>query len=195
MCSVICQVEEWKRTPWATASYEIRKHLRVLDELVLPNSNTVEAAETFIDRVGKLHGLPNPVVIKIYGDASGNSRSSKSTRTDYELLREVFRGHSRFQITLQQNKANPVVRDRVNTMNHALRSAAENRSITIDPRCRELIQDLRQVRWKRDAAGNTTGELDKSDPARTHVSDALSYLVCKEFGLRATGGPGKGILQ
>lgn len=195
MCSVICQVEEWKRTPWATASHETRKHLRVLDELALPNSNTVEAAEAFIDRVGKLHELPNPVVIRIYGDASGNSRSSKSTRTDYELIRDVFRGQSRFQITLHQNKANPIVRDRVNTMNHALRSAAENRSITIDPRCRELIQDLRQVRWKRDAAGNTTGELDKSDPGRTHVSDALSYLVCKEFGLRGTVGAGKGILQ
>jgi PBSX family phage terminase large subunit len=48
MCSVICQIEEWKRTPWATGSYEVKKTLRVLDEIVLPDSNTVEAAEEFI---------------------------------------------------------------------------------------------------------------------------------------------------
>lgn len=195
MASVICQVEEWKRNPWSTASYETRKYLRVIDELVLANSNTIEAAEAFIDRVCKLEALPGQVVVKIYGDASGNSRSSKSTRTDYELIKEAFRGHSRFQITLLQNKANPVVRDRVNTMNYALCNAAGERGITIDPRCKELMQDLRQVRWKRDAAGNTTGELDKSDAARTHASDALSYLVCREFGLRGTVGPQPGVFR
>jgi PBSX family phage terminase large subunit len=195
MCSVICQIEEWKRTPWATAPYETRKTLRVLDEIVLPNSNTVEAAEEFIARMKKLTRGAGKSLVAIYGDASGNSRSSRSTRTDYELIRDVFRKYPDINIQLRQNRANPLVRDRVNTINNALCSASEEHSVLIDPKCRELIKDLRQVRWKRDTAGNPTAELDKSDPQRTHVSDALSYLVASEFGLRSAAGAMRGIVQ
>jgi phage terminase large subunit len=187
MCSVICQVHEWKRTPWATASYEQRRIVRVLDEIVLPNSNTVEAVEEFIHRAGILMGTQSKVMVNIYGDASGNSRSSKSVRTDYHLIQEAFRHYPEFKVSLRQNTGNPLVRDRVNTMNNALCSVSKERNVLINSKCRELIKDLRQVRWKRDAAGNPVGDLDKSDPQRTHVSDALGYLVGKEFGLYTNG--------
>lgn len=36
---------------------------------------------------------------------------------------------------------------------------------------------------------NLLPQLDKSNPALTHVSDALGYLLEAEFGLRQTGGP------
>ena len=52
----------------------------------------------------------------------------------------------------------------------------------MDPGCKQLIKDLEQVSWKEDANGNTLGELDKRDAERTHVSDALSYLIEEEFG-------------
>jgi hypothetical protein len=32
-------------------------------------------------------------------------------------------------------------------------------------------------------SGNITGAIDKSDSRRTHVSDALGYLVQQEFAL------------
>ena len=195
MCSVICQIEEWKRTPWASASYECRKIVHVLDELVLSNSNSVEAAEEFVARVHTLKGRPPRIAVHIYGDASGNSHSSKSSRTDYELIREVFRRYAEFSIDLRQNKANPLVRDRVNTLNNALCSASRERNVLIDPKCKELIKDLRQVRWKRDAAGNPVGDLDKSDPKRTHSSDAFSYLVARELGLHGSVGARPGIMQ
>jgi hypothetical protein len=185
---VICQIEEWKRTSWARAPYETKKTLYVLDEIVLSNSNTMEATEEFIHRAKTLVGNSYRTTVNIYGDASGNSRSSKSGRTDYELIRESFRRYSEFIINLRHNTANPLVRDRINTMNNALCSASKVRSILVDPKCRELIKDLRQVRWKRDAAGNPVGDIDKSDPRRTHVSDALSYLVASEFGLYGRAG-------
>ena len=196
MCSVICQIKEWKRTAWATAPYECRRTVRVLDEIVLlRDSHTVEAAEEFVERVRRLRNTPERIQVRIYGDASGNSRSSKSTKTDYQLLREVFRRYSRFEIKELPNKANPFIRDRVNTFNYALCNASGERNVLIDPKCRELIQDLRQVRWKRDAAGNPAGDLDKSDARRTHVSDALSYLVAREFGLSSRSGEYPGIMQ
>ncbi len=43
--------------------------------------------------------------------------------------------------------------------------------------CRELLADLEDVNWKVDAHGNTYAELDKRDPKRTHVSDALGLLL------------------
>jgi phage terminase large subunit len=192
MCSVICQIEDWKRVPWAAMPYERTKMLHVLDEIVLSNSNTVEATEEFIRRARDLTENRYGIITNIYGDASGNSRTSKSGHTDYELIRECFQRHSDFSINLRPNSGNPIVRERVNTMNNALCNASKRRRVFVDPKCRELIKDLRQVHWKRDSAGNPIGDLDKSDPQRTHLSDALSYLVGKEFGLYGPSGEMRG---
>ena len=48
----------------------------------------------------------------------------------------------------------------------------------VDPRCRELIKDFEQVIYKEDSQ-----VIDKDrDPKRTHLSDALGYLVWQECG-------------
>lgn len=58
-------------------------------------------------------------------------------------------------------------------MNSTLRDAAGNRRLYIDPRCTELIRDLEQVTLL-----PGTMIIDKGhDPKRTHLSDALGYLV------------------
>jgi hypothetical protein len=44
------------------------------------------------------------------------------------------------------------------------------------------------VCWKTDPHGNPLVELDKSDPMRTHVSDAVGYLVAKAFAMRPVRG-------
>jgi len=97
MSSVICQIDEWKRTPWATAPYECKKTVRVLDEMVINDSNTSEAAEEFIHRAKVLIGTTTRTSVNIYGDSSGNSRSSKSPQTDYELIRRAFQRYPEFQ--------------------------------------------------------------------------------------------------
>jgi hypothetical protein len=52
------------------------------------------------------------------------------------------------------------------------------------------------VSWRSDPNGNLLGELDKSDRARTHVSDALGYLITREFPMRTKMGerPGPSLL-
>lgn len=187
MCSVICQIDEPKPNVLMT-HYARRGVVRVLDEIVLPDSRTVPAAKEFIRRALLLPDVPDRLVVKIYGDASGNSPHSSASRTDYELIREVFRQESDFDIQMFQNKKNPGIRDRVNTVTNMLKPSSGSHRVLIDPKCKELIKDLRQVKWKRDTAGNVTGEIDKSDPARTHLSDALSYLIAREFPMFPTGG-------
>ncbi|MBZ5678140.1 MAG: hypothetical protein LAP61_28170 [Acidobacteriia bacterium] len=84
--------------------------------------------------------------------------------------------------------------DQVNTVNNMLRSVSGTTNMFIHSKCKELLKDLRQVRWRRDVLGNPTGELDKPDPQRTHLSDALSYLAAQEWGMQPTFGlkPGFG---
>ena len=49
-------------------------------------------------------------------------------------------------------------------------------SLFVDARCKELIADFEQVTYK-----DNTMEIDKNkDRRRTHLSDALGYLVCEE---------------
>jgi hypothetical protein len=70
-------------------------------------------------------------------------------------------------------RANPSVKDRVTLMNGMLANADGTARLLIDPKCRELIQDFEQVCFKPDST-----VIDKeADPRRTHLSDALGYLV------------------
>jgi hypothetical protein len=40
------------------------------------------------------------------------------------------------------------------------------------------------VSWKADSNDNLLGQLDKSNPALTHVSDALDYHSVKSYTIR-----------
>jgi len=59
----------------------------------------------------------------------------------------------------------------------------------------ELVKDFKKVKFQQDSAGNSTGLLDKSDKKRTHISDALGYMVEYNFGLRGRAGGRKGVMQ
>jgi hypothetical protein len=48
---------------------------------------------------------------------------------------------------------------------------------------------LEQVVWATDSTGAVLSEIDKSDRARTHVSDALGYYMSQAFPLKPLIGP------
>ena len=135
-----------------------------------------------------------PLNVRIYGDRSGQSRKTVGD-SDYTAIRDFFRLHSEYRVTMHLSRANPAVKDRVNAVNTMLCNALGESRTWIDPACTELIKDFRQVQWKRDSGGNTTGQIDKSDMSRTHVSDAYGYFVCKEFGLKSQSGGFSGVMQ
>ena|ERR1039458_1200865 len=130
-----------------------------------------------------LHGMPE---VKIYGDASGHSRKTTAP-ADYLVIQEIFRQYGIiFKVLAQKN--NPGVRDRVTTVNNAFHNAKGERRLWIDPKCRELRKDMINMRWRRDVAGNTTNDLDESNPLRSHISSALGYLVWGELKMSAKVG-------
>ena len=73
-------------------------------------------------------------------------------------------------------------------MNALLRNHAGQHRLLVNPSCKHLIKDFEQVCWKADPHGNPLTDLDKSDHMRTHVSDAVGYLVAREFPMRAARG-------
>lgn len=143
----------------------------VVDEIVLNSSSTSEVCDEFARRYGDFKGK-----IYIYGDSSGNKRNSVTGTSDFEMIRQIFGKARDWQVELRVTRSNPLVRDRLNLVNNCLESVNGGRSLRVDSKCRELIADFEQVTYKPDS-----GQIDKgADPMRTHLSDALGYLIWRE---------------
>ena len=112
-----------------------------------------------------------------YSGRSGVSSSPQTTgNSDYQIMRDFFRVNGRVPVMFRVPKANPQVRDRVNLMNAKLRPASGEIQLLVHRRCKELIKDFEQVAYKEDS-----NLIDKErDRSRTHLSDALGYLVWQE---------------
>lgn len=156
MCSVIAQRDR-------------NGEISVLDEISLRRATTEQACEEFEKRFG----LPRAGVV-VYGDASGASMNTTGY-SDYQVIRDFFKVRLA-KVTYHVPKANPPVRDRVALMNARLRNANDETQLFVDPKCRELIDDFEQVSYREDST-----QIDKDrDRKRTHLSDALGYLIWQE---------------
>ena len=152
--------------------------LRVLDEISLKLGTTQEACEEFLNRYA-LHANN----LCIFGDATGHRRQTTGF-SDYDsLTRALIRGGTR-KFTDKVPAANPPVLNRINRVNGAFTNALGEVGLDIDPKCKELIRDLEEVSFK-----PGTGILDKDkDSMRTHMSDALGYMIWALYGNKNTIG-------
>jgi hypothetical protein len=167
----------------------------VLDELALPDSNTWAACEAFLDRIGRWSSLsPHTTDIRVYGDATGQGRHTSASRTDWQIVRDFFKRYP-YRVSFHLSSSNPPVKDRVNCVNAMLHNQAGERRLRIDSGAKQLILDFERVHWKCDLNGNTLADIDKSDPQRSHVSDALGYMIAQEFGMRGKYGEMRGLMQ
>lgn len=147
----------------------------------LENSDTAEASEELVSKV-KGH---TPGVI-LCGDATGKARKTASAgETDYSIIHATLKrcGIKYTDITPTEN---PIVKDRVNTINSRLKSASGETSIFIHRRLKELITDLERVTWK----PGSDATIDKSDPMLTHASDSIGYPTCVLLPIRNIGDIG-----
>jgi len=156
MCSVVAQVERGGE-------------VSVLDEIALRRATTEQACEEFEKRFG----LPRAGVV-VYGDASGASMNTTGY-SDFQVIRSYF-GSRLGKVVYRVPKANPPVRDRVSLVNARLRNARDEVQLFVDPACKELIDDFEQVSYREEST-----QIDKDkDRKRTHLSDALGYLIWQE---------------
>lgn len=181
------------------ADYYARQTVHVLSEIVLPDSNTEEMCREFVRRTKPwADAIGKPIELRVYGDASGGNRST-SGNSNWRIVEQFMAGQPGYKVSYRYERKNPAVLDRINAVNALLCSfgqghkSAGERYLYIDPQCRELITDLEDIKWKVDAHGNTYPELDKSDPKRTHVSDALGYYCWVEHGFQVKAHASKQI--
>jgi hypothetical protein len=125
----------------------------------------------------------------VYGDPAGNARSTKASKSDWELIREFFRTDPTargMRPEFRLLSSAPLVKDRVTVVNAKLRNSLGESFITIDPHCKELIADCERVSW---AKGSEAAVMDKkADRERTHMSDAFGYWIWYEWPLRSKAG-------
>lgn len=188
MCAVLAQVADISTDRDRLLGRE-RFEIRFLDEIVLRDARTVHACKAFSERVEQLRsrfGGGTFSKVYVYGDASGDGRRSQSLETDWQQVRKHLRD-AQFETYWRVPDANPPIRNRVTSVTGGLLNSVGEREIVVAPRCKEMIKDFEQVGWHKDSAGNSTGELAKGDPDRTHVSDAAGYMI---YRLRKpVGGP------
>jgi len=164
MCSVVAQVEG--------------DRVYVLDEIVLRRASTTDACAEFVRRYGNVRRQ-----LTIYGDASGHHQQTTGS-SDYQIIRNYFTQLPYMRTTYNTPKSNPSVRDRVSLVNARLKNGEGKVRMWIDPKCKELVRDFEEVSYRADSS-----EIDKNkDPNRTHLSDALGYLLWDIYSPKPTIG-------
>ena len=125
-------------------------------------------------RVDELGRLPS---MEFYGDYSGQTETSNSTRNDWQIIEDHFSNKStRIRVNVRPTRS---VRDGVNAVNGMLKNARGDARLFVDPEADWLIRDLELTVW--DAAGMRE---DQSNGDRSHAVSALRYLIDHEFPLR-----------
>lgn len=110
--------------------------------------------------------------IRIYPDASGDSRkSTNASTTDLMLLRQAG-----FQVVAERK--NPFVKDRVNSMNAMFCNAAGHRRYKVNAdKCPTYAGSLEKQPW------DSSGEPDKNT-GHDHTNDAGGYFIEHDFGIK-----------
>jgi len=152
---------DWNVSPECCVLFNLYKEqpqIRIFDCISLTHAG---AGDLLTERMVKTvkEKYPNSEYIA-YPDATGHSRGTSAMYSDIDLL---IQGGFKVKAL----KSNPLVIDRVNAVNKAL-----DGNLVIDPKCKELINDLEKTANK-----EGTREIDKSNNSLTHMSDALGYAV------------------
>lgn len=157
-----------------------QQRVRIIDEIWLKDSNTWECADELVKRYGG-----KGYRLRVHGDATGkDARGSTAKESDYQAIRMTCTGKFASVITDIPTSNSDVV-DRINVVNSCLKGTPTFQ-LRIHPRCKRLIDDLNEVRYKDDGSRKLEKRKNKT---LTHISDALGY------GLQRMENPLEGIRQ
>ena len=170
----------------------------VLDAVIQNDSWTPQTCEEIVRRYGReasakafgfrgSRGWPGGVVC--YGDATGNSRSANSNKTNWQWIREILGPEfPSFKIHESVTRGyNPAEKERTDAVNVLLGNALGETRLFIRKRvgllgpqtdpCYPLVRSLEQTIKApgTDAIHKPAGE------THTHPSDALGYWIAAEF--------------
>ena len=131
--------------------------ITIFDEIVIYGSNTDEMVQEIKTK------YPNKQIIVYPDSASRQRKTSAGGRTDLSILQNAG-----FQT--KTRPSNPPVRDRINAVNSALKSANNTVKLMITPNCKNTIKSLSRQIYKEGTNQPATDGLE-------HMADAVGYLV------------------
>lgn len=165
-----------------------RAMIHVVDEVRVMDADTasasVEVARRIKEHVAKFRKPdPNhPIVVQVYGDPSGNTRTTKSNFSDYDVITETLKGEFGRGFVPCWAYSDPGIMERVNAWNAMLKNAAGDVRVRVHPRCRYFVKDMERVVFK-----PGTRQLDKTtDPSLTHLGDCACYYAAERYPATST---------
>lgn len=175
---------DFNLTPMAwTLAQKKADHMHFFDEIFLRGSHTPEAAKVLVEKV-RGH---KPGII-LCGDATARAgQRAAAGASDYDILCQILDANGIKWINLTP-ESNPMVKDRVNTVNARLKSASGDVHVTVDVNnCPNLVKDFERVVWKQ---GSGSAILDQTtDRELTHTSDGAGYLICQTLPIESSSSP------
>jgi hypothetical protein len=149
----------------------------LVEEFVLSDSNTT-ATSQYVDNWLTTHNFTG--TLQTTGDASGSARRTVGTvgaYSDWVIIDSIFKNYREYQKRIK--RSNPSIRNTVNALNSAFRTASGEIKIYINPKkCPMTHKDLMQQTYKEDGQLNDTGNIG-------HRSDALRYFADMYYPLQS----------
>lgn len=153
-------------------------NLYVFDEIKLGPASipdmVVEFRNRYPDHPGEVH---------IYGDSNGMTRNAQTQKSDYDLIKVHMQGYPS-KVVIKVSRKHPASRERVNSLNNRLKGFENIQRVYIASCCVELIKDLKEVVLRPDGRDVLKSYRPGDKYAeRTHASDAVGYLIYREWPL------------
>lgn len=169
----------------------------VIDAVVENNSWTPQTCEEIVRRYGReasarrfgfrgSRGWPGGAVV--YGDATGNSRSANSNKTNFQWIKEILGPEfPSFKMHESVSRGNPGEKERTDAVNVMLGNALGQTRLFVRKRpgalgvqqdpCYPLVRSFEQT-----IKAPGTDHIHKpAGETHTHPSDACGYWICAEF--------------
>lgn len=146
-------------------SHQTQEKIFVLDEIVIENCTTQDAAEEFIRRYPA-----HQAEVILNGDASGNYRKTQSKYTDYAIVRNVLTQQG-YKVSVDIRRFNPPIQHRVHAFNALVLGGDGIRRWFCHPRCKHLIYNLKNLKYK-----EGTGVIDLPTPAKIAMDSQMKFL-------------------
>ena len=120
-----------------------------------------------------------------FGDASGKSGSTKSQKSDYDIIREFFR-EKKIQLEMRVPEANPSIRDSANAVNVRLKNANGESFIRFDKqKCPDIILSVEGSKYKSGTfEKDDSKDRDENSRVKTHFGDTVRYIVNTLYPIR-----------
>lgn len=112
---------------------------------------------------------PNNKIL-IYPDASGGNRSTNSTKTDLEILKQAG-------FNVKARSQNPLVSDRVKNMNRMFFNGEAKTGYLVNViKCPEYVEALERMAYDKNGVPDKSSGFD-------HITDAAGYFIYYEYPL------------